>query len=56
MAWLVEAGVSPDRLRAEGFGESRPLVSNDDEEGREQNRRVVLKIEERAAVGAEGAP
>lgn len=33
-------GVAPERLRAEGFGEDRPIASNATEEGRAMNRRV----------------
>jgi len=43
--WLVSKGISKDRLTYEGYGESRPLASNDDEpEGRELNRRTEFKI------------
>jgi len=43
--WLVAKGISKDRLSYEGYGESRPLASNDDEpEGRELNRRTEFKI------------
>ena len=43
--WLVANGISRDRLTYEGYGESRPLATNDDEEeGRELNRRTEFKI------------
>lgn len=43
--WLESKGISKDRLSYEGYGESRPLASNDDEdEGRELNRRTEFKI------------
>ncbi|MCG8474024.1 MAG: OmpA family protein [Cytophagales bacterium] len=43
--YLVRKGINPKRLRAIGYGETRPLASNDDEkEGRELNRRVEVKI------------
>ncbi|WP_299249234.1 OmpA family protein [uncultured Cytophaga sp.] len=43
--WLVSKGISKSRLTYEGYGESRPLASNDDEpEGRELNRRTEFKI------------
>ena len=54
MDWLIAAGVSPDRLEARGYGEQQPVASNDTEDGRMQNRRVVLKILEREAVGEAG--
>jgi outer membrane protein OmpA-like peptidoglycan-associated protein len=38
--FLVEHGVAPTRLEAKGFGPDRPIASNDDAAGREQNRRV----------------
>ncbi len=38
--FLVAAGIAPERLRAVGFGESRPAVPNDTEENRAINRRV----------------
>jgi len=34
----TRAAVAPDRLIAKGYGESQPLVSNDTDEGRFQNR------------------
>lgn len=40
-------GVSPDRLTAVGYGESRPRATNATAEGRQLNRRVVAVIEER---------
>ena len=39
---LERLGISPSRLQPQGFGESRPVASNDTEEGRAQNRRVEL--------------
>lgn len=41
---LTGAGVTEDRITAEGFGASRPLADNDTEEGRAQNRRVDVVI------------
>jgi chemotaxis protein MotB len=40
-----EQGISPDRLSAIGFGEYRPVASNDSREGRQQNRRVEIVIQ-----------
>jgi outer membrane protein OmpA-like peptidoglycan-associated protein len=36
--------VVPQRLIAEGFGERYPVASNDTAEGRQQNRRVELRL------------
>lgn len=45
--YLVQNGVSRDRLRVVGFGETRPKVANDTPANRQQNRRVVLSILDR---------
>ncbi len=42
--FLVDQGINSGRLKAEGFGETKPIVSNDTEEGRTQNRRVEFTI------------
>ena len=42
--YLIEQGIAPQRLRSQGFGESRPIASNDTEEGRRQNRRVEFQV------------
>lgn len=39
-AYLVAGGIDPARLTTAGFGESRPIASNDTEEGRAINRRI----------------
>ncbi len=41
---LVKGGISTDRIKAQGFGESLPLVSNMEAPGRAQNRRVEVKM------------
>jgi OOP family OmpA-OmpF porin len=41
--YLVQKGVSKDRLTAAGYDFSRPAASNDTPEGRALNRRVELK-------------
>ncbi|MCB1832791.1 MAG: OmpA family protein, partial [Geminicoccaceae bacterium] len=40
--YLTGKGVEAERLTAVGFGENRPIASNDTEEGRAQNRRVEI--------------
>lgn len=37
-----EYGIAGDRLEAQGFGDTRPVASNDTPEGRQSNRRVEL--------------
>ena len=41
---LNEQGISPERLSAIGYGEYRPVASNDTKDGRKQNRRVEIVI------------
>ena len=44
-AWLINLGISPDRIKAVGYSANRPLSTNDDEkDGRELNRRVEIRI------------
>jgi outer membrane protein OmpA-like peptidoglycan-associated protein len=43
--YLIDHGVSERRLRAEGLGDSRPVATNDTEDGRAQNRRVELHVQ-----------
>jgi chemotaxis protein MotB len=42
--YLFRQGVDPTRLAAIGYGEFRPVSSNDTEEGRSKNRRVTLLL------------
>jgi outer membrane protein OmpA-like peptidoglycan-associated protein len=43
--FLTKKGVDPRRITAVGYGKTKPLASNDDEEeGRELNRRVEFKV------------
>ena len=43
-SYLVDKGINESRLTAIGFGSTRPISSNDTEEGREQNRRTEFRI------------
>lgn len=44
-AFLIKKGIDTKRVTAAGYGDTRPLASNDDEhDGREINRRVEFKI------------
>jgi OmpA-OmpF porin, OOP family len=46
--YLVARGIDASRLTAKGYGESEPVDSNETPEGREQNRRVEMKVLENA--------
>jgi outer membrane protein OmpA-like peptidoglycan-associated protein len=39
-AYLVNQGIAPERLVTVGYGESRPVTSNDTTEGKRRNRRI----------------
>lgn len=43
--YLVNNGIDAKRLVAKGVGEKEPIASNDNEEGRQQNRRTEFVIE-----------
>ncbi|HEY3172393.1 MAG TPA: OmpA family protein [Thermoanaerobaculia bacterium] len=47
---LIEGGVSPDRIEAQGYGETRPVATNGTAAGKAQNRRVELVLEGGAAT------
>lgn len=43
--YLIENdGIAPERLMAEGFGDTQPIADNDTDEGRAQNRRVEFVV------------
>jgi len=44
---LILRGVDPGRLKAEGFGDARPVADNGSETGRARNRRIEIR-----AIGA----
>ncbi|WP_339338796.1 flagellar motor protein MotD [uncultured Oceanicoccus sp.] len=47
---FIEEGIDPSRLAAIGYGEFQPVSDNDSEEGRAENRRVVLMISKTDAL------
>ena len=45
--YMIQRGVSPQRLVAAGFGEFQPLDSEKSDEAFRRNRRIELKLTER---------
>ncbi len=52
---INEKGVAPQRLAAIGYGEFRPVTSNDTPEGRRKNRRVEIVIMPKISKATGGA-
>jgi OOP family OmpA-OmpF porin len=50
MDYLVAHGIDAARLTSKGWGETKPIASNDTAEGREENRRVEFLITEQDTV------
>jgi outer membrane protein OmpA-like peptidoglycan-associated protein len=44
MTYLIEMGINPQKIRSIGKGELCPVVSNDTDKGREQNRRTEIRL------------
>ena len=44
--WLTSHGIEADRLTSKGWGQAKPLDSNETPEGRQNNRRVEFHITE----------
>ena len=42
--YLTEHGIAASRLSSVGYGESRPIATNETREGRALNRRVELEV------------
>jgi len=42
--YLISKGINADRMTSAGYGESRPIASNDSDAGRARNRRTELVI------------
>jgi len=43
--FLISQGVPPVSISAKGFGDTRPVASNDTPQGRAQNRRIEITIQ-----------
>jgi outer membrane protein OmpA-like peptidoglycan-associated protein len=42
--YLVEKGITQDQLIFKGYGEAKPIASNDTDEGQQLNRRIEFEI------------
>lgn len=47
-SYLAQKGIDPKRLTSKGYGSTKPMATNDTEEGREKNRRVEFMILEKS--------
>lgn len=45
-AYLASVGVDAARLKPKGFGETKPIASNDDDAGKARNRRIDFVVDE----------
>ena len=54
--YLTSQGVTANRIRAEGKGESSPVASNASSSGRAQNRRVEIVLEQGPAAAGSSTP
>jgi len=41
---LIKRGIAADRMESEGYGQEHPIAANDTEEGRQQNRRISMRV------------
>jgi flagellar motor protein MotB len=53
-AWLIEAGIEPNRVAAVGYGETDPIGDNAVESGRALNRRVEFVLAPASTLGDQG--
>jgi outer membrane protein OmpA-like peptidoglycan-associated protein len=50
--WLIEAsGITATQFAIQGYGDTRPIASNDTEAGRAKNRRVEITLVPDAGTG-----
>ncbi|WP_248796541.1 OmpA family protein [Pseudomonas sp. MWU13-2105] len=52
VSYLAQHGVTPEHLKAAGFGQANPVASNDTPEGQAQNRRIEIKVVDDNTVSA----
>ena len=51
-SFLVSQGINPNIVSAKGFGDTRPVASNDTPQGRAANRRIEITVQGPGAPGA----
>ncbi|MDQ6904914.1 MAG: OmpA family protein [Bacteroidota bacterium] len=44
MKYIISKGIDPSRITANGYGETKPVATNETDEGRQLNRRVEFTI------------
>ena len=44
VTYLTSKGIAASRLQSKGYGSSRPVATNDNADGRQQNRRTEFEI------------
>ena len=44
--WLTDHGIAADRIKTQGFGDTKPEVPNDTAEHKQQNRRTEFHVDE----------
>jgi len=44
MEYIISKGIDPSRITSHGYGETKPVATNDTDDGRQLNRRVEFKI------------
>lgn len=54
--YLIKKGTASSRLTSEGFGETKPIDTNDTADGRAKNRRTEFHIKNQTIPGTDGGP
>jgi outer membrane protein OmpA-like peptidoglycan-associated protein len=44
MNYLINKGIPSNKIKAEGYGETKPFVPNTSDENRKLNRRIEVKF------------